>query len=76
MRTQQLIALFALGVVLFTHPVLSLFDRPVAVLGVPLLYAYLFAAWALVIGLMAWAVEHRPAEPGGRTRGGAPPPSR
>jgi len=26
---------------------------------VPLVYAYLFFAWALVIGLLAWIVESR-----------------
>jgi len=29
------------------------------VLGVPVLYAYIFAAWALLIGLMALAVRSR-----------------
>jgi hypothetical protein len=29
------------------------------VLGVPVLYAYVFAVWALLIGLMALVVEER-----------------
>jgi hypothetical protein len=29
------------------------------VLGVPVLYAYIFCAWAALIALMAWVVEKR-----------------
>jgi hypothetical protein len=54
---QRLAAIFALGVLLFNYPMLAVFDRPLMVLGVPLLYAYLFAAWALLIGLAAWSVR-------------------
>lgn len=59
MRSQRLIALFGLGVVLFTYPLLSLFARDVLVLGVPLLYGYLFGVWAAFIGLAAYVVERR-----------------
>lgn len=59
MRSQRLIALSGLGVVLFTYPVLSLFARDGFVLGVPLLYGFLFGAWALLIGLSAWVIERR-----------------
>ncbi|MCC7485765.1 MAG: hypothetical protein IT529_12365 [Burkholderiales bacterium] len=55
----RLVAIFLLGALLFNFPVLTLFDRPVVILGVPLLYAYVFAAWALLIGLMALVLERR-----------------
>ena len=58
-RGQRLIALFALGCVLFNYPVLSLFNVPAVVFGVPALYAYIFAAWALLVALMALAAESR-----------------
>jgi hypothetical protein len=29
------------------------------VAGIPLLYGYVFGAWILLIGIMAWNVEHR-----------------
>lgn len=57
--TGRLVAVAVLGALLFAPPLLSLFDRDTSVAGVPLLYAYLFAAWALVIGLVA-AVARRP----------------
>ncbi len=58
-KRQQLVGLFLLGCLLFNYPLITLFDRPVLVLGVPLLYAYLFVAWALVIALVAAIVERR-----------------
>jgi uncharacterized membrane protein len=56
---QRLVGLFLFGCVLFNYPLLVLFNRPVDVFGVPLLYAYLFLAWAGLIGLMAWVIERR-----------------
>jgi hypothetical protein len=58
-KGQRLIALFVLGCLLFNYPVLSLFNVAAAVFGVPVLYAYLFVAWALLIVLMALAAETR-----------------
>ena len=58
-KGQRLIALFIFGCVLFNYPVLSLFNVATEVFGVPVLYAYIFAAWALLVGLMALVVESR-----------------
>ena len=52
-KSQQFVALCMLGLVLFNYPVLALFNVPGTLLGVPLLYAYLFIAWAVLIALMA-----------------------
>ncbi len=49
----KLIAVTALAAACFTYPLLSLFDRPVMVLGVPLIWAYLFGVWALLIVVVA-----------------------
>lgn len=51
---QRLTALAFLGSFLFFSPLVLLFDQPAAVGGIPLLYLYLFGAWALIIGLSAW----------------------
>ncbi len=56
---QRLAAVFAMGCVLLNYPVLFLFSRSGAIAGTPLLYAYVFAAWTLLIGLMALVVERR-----------------
>jgi len=58
-KGQRLVALFVLGCLLFNYPVLSLFNSAAEFLGVPVLYAYIFAAWALLVTLMALVVESR-----------------
>ena len=57
MKGPRLVAVFLLGVLLFNYPLLALFNRTVLVFGVPLLYAYIFVAWALLIGFAALVVE-------------------
>ena len=54
---QRLVAIFLLGCVLLNYPVLFLFNKPVSIHGVPLLYIYIFGVWALLIGLMAFVIE-------------------
>jgi hypothetical protein len=56
---QGLVALFVLGWLLFNFPLLALFNDPRTLFGIPLLYAYLFAAWALFICLLAFMVERK-----------------
>jgi len=58
-ESQRLVALFALGCVLFNYPLLSLFNLPETILGLPALHAYLFLAWALVVLLVAWTLDRR-----------------
>ena len=52
-NSQRMVALCMLGCLLFNFPVLALFNVPATFLGVPVLYAYLFFAWAALIALMA-----------------------
>jgi hypothetical protein len=51
------VGLFLLGCLLFNYPMLALFNVRATVFGVPLLYAYLFAAWAALIVLVAFIME-------------------
>ena len=51
--------MFLLGCLLFNYPLLALFNVPPRLFGVPVLYAYMFVAWALLIALMAIVVESR-----------------
>ena len=53
----RLAAVAVLAFVLFNFPFLAMADKPLRVLGVPLLWAYLLASWALVIALVAWLVR-------------------
>ena len=54
---EQFIALFFMGLLVLSYPLLSLFDWPILVLGVPLLYLYVFLAWIVIIALAAIVVE-------------------
>jgi hypothetical protein len=54
---QRLMALFAAGCLLFNFPLLALFNVRGTVLGVPVVYAYLFGAWTLLIALVAIIME-------------------
>jgi type IV secretory pathway VirB3-like protein len=56
-RTATLVALAMLGSLLFNYPILALFNRPATFFGVPVLYAWIFGAWCVLIVLMARAVE-------------------
>ena len=56
---QRLIALFLLGLLLLNYPLLDLFAGPGQVFGIPILYVYVFAVWALLLALMAIVVEKR-----------------
>ena len=51
---KRLAALFLLGCVLFNYPILSLVNVTALVLGIPLLYLYLFTVWTMLIGLVVW----------------------
>jgi hypothetical protein len=55
--TPRLTAAAALALLLFNYPFLALFDLDVRVLGIPLLWAYVFVVWALVVALVAWLVR-------------------
>jgi hypothetical protein len=57
LKGQRLVALFLLGCLLFNYPIFSLFAGSGELDGVPLLYLYVFFAWALLIAVMAVVVE-------------------
>jgi hypothetical protein len=55
-RRDRLVGLFALGLVVFNPPVLLLFAGG-TLFGWPLLFLYLFCAWAMLIAMVALTVE-------------------
>ena len=56
-KARRMVALCLLGVLLFNYPMLALFNVSATVFGIPILYAYIFAAWSLLTGCMALVVE-------------------
>jgi O-antigen/teichoic acid export membrane protein len=57
LKGQRLVALFLLGCLLLNYPLVSLFAGAAELAGVPLLYVYVFFAWALLIASMGIVVE-------------------
>ena len=56
-KAQRLVALCMLGILLFNYPLLALFNVAATLFGIPVLYAYIFSAWTLLIACMAYVVE-------------------
>jgi hypothetical protein len=56
-KGQRFMALCMLGMVLFNYPILALFNVSGSLFGVPVLYVYLFIAWAALVALMAYVAE-------------------
>jgi len=54
---QWSVLLFVVGLLLFNPPVLSIFSMPQLLFGIPVLYLYIFAAWAGVIVLLSLSVS-------------------
>ena len=58
-KGQRFVALCLLGTLLFNYPILALFNVSGMVFGVPVLYVYMFIAWAALIAVMAWLSESK-----------------
>lgn len=60
-RPERALAVAALAFVIFHQPFLRIFDQGpgTRLLGMPLLYTYLFIAWVVVIVLTALVMERR-----------------
>lgn len=57
LKGQRFAAIFLLGCVAFNYPLLYLFNARDAVFGVPVLYAFIFSVWAVLIALLALVAE-------------------
>ena len=60
-RRDRLVGLFLLGVILFNPPILNLFGG--TLFGWPVLFVYLFVAWALIIAGVALVVGRGESAP-------------
>ncbi len=62
----KLVLLFVVGALLLSFPVLAIFNRPLMLGGIPILYLYLFGLWAVGIAAVVflarspWDDEDRP----------------
>ncbi|MFZ5870291.1 MAG: hypothetical protein ACOYXW_07190 [Actinomycetota bacterium] len=58
-RAGRLVALAVAAFVLFNYPILGLFDVEALVLGVPLVWLYVFAVWAALVVAVGLTVRGR-----------------
>lgn len=59
-KNTQLIVLFIIGIIFFNYPILALFNiNKTTLLGIPLLYTFVYIFWALLIGLTIHCVNRR-----------------
>lgn len=58
-RSKRFIALFLLGYILLGNPILSLFNLPHIIWGIPLLFFYIFGIWIVLIVLVALIISSK-----------------
>jgi len=61
------LALMVATLILLTPPILSIFNQPVLVFGIPLLHVYCYAAWLAAIACGAWLAQRLTAGQGDPT---------
>ena len=54
-RSEKLLLVFLVFLLLFNYPLLSIFDRPEMWSGVPVLYLYMFLVWGAMI-ISIWLI--------------------
>ncbi len=54
MIRRRFAALFFVGLAFFSPPIMPIFNRPERIGDIPLLVAYVFSAWALLVIAGAW----------------------
>ncbi len=60
-RSIRLVGIFFISLVLFNYPFLLLFDRPVLVFGIPIMFLYLFGSWMFIIFLTFLVSQSKPS---------------
>jgi hypothetical protein len=58
-RYYKIIGVFLLFIALFNFPILGLFNKPSRLFGIPLLFVYIFAAWALLVFILYRIIEKK-----------------
>jgi hypothetical protein len=51
---ERALVLTVATLILLTPPILTIFDVPVTIAGIPLLHVYCFAIWLIAIALGGW----------------------
>ena len=73
-KAEWSVALFCAALLFFLPPILSIFDKPDFVFGLPLTYVVLYGVWGLVIAAVAYGARQKPVA--GNEASGATPDSK
>ncbi|PSL04330.1 hypothetical protein [Cecembia rubra] len=57
LKNQYLWGVFFLGLFLLNYPILSIYNVPVKLGGIPVFFLLVFSFWALIIGLTIWVLK-------------------
>ncbi|ADB38091.1 hypothetical protein [Spirosoma fluviale] len=57
MKESRLLLISMLFMLLLNSPILAIANRPERVLGIPVLYLYVFTVWASLIGGIGWLIH-------------------
>lgn len=57
LKGRRLVALFIVGCLVFNYPFIFLFSGADTIAGIPVLFAYVFLSWMILLGLMALVIE-------------------
>ena len=58
-RDRRSLVALVVGLLLVSYPLVNVPNQPILVLGVPLLYLYLFGLWSLGV-MVAWWLSREP----------------
>ena len=62
-KNRRLFSLFLMGCLIVNFPIISLFNYPVFIWGIPVLYIFLFSAWGfLIIAMIFITLTHPKGE--------------
>ena len=71
---ERALVLTVATLILLTPPILTIFDVPLTVIGIPLLQVYCFAIWLVAIALGGWLAKRMDAPGAAADRGTRPAP--
>ena len=58
-KTEWSVALFCVALLFFLPPILSIFDKPDFVFGLPMTYIVLYGVWGVVIAAVAYGARQK-----------------
>ena len=58
-RNARLLSLFFVAILLLNFPLIGIFGKEAYVFGIPVLFAYLFVSWPVIIFFIQWTLRKK-----------------